>query len=442
MRQHGLTVITPIKVGMETKLRDLLNSIGNDIDENGKIKFYGFCSVHFMRWVVLEAAQVRGKAIPPQLILSTNYDGKQKAHLHELIKVGGEGLKEIYSHCEGFRVEMDEEDFYTYLKKHRKKNAAFYVGKTGRTVKQVQQEYELREAMQDALEQNRPANGWKSVPVQKIREKIQQGIAQKPEFTWTQEPYKDPFLQLRGTLVLMLSLFLLLLAAGAAFVFAFLKAPLVAWIGLAIPLVFALTWWIFLKINEKKDRKNFVSLPKDIQHIEQLKQREDYRVQNQLTHLVDIKPGLFRIFTLKVILWAINLLARAVFNKGNLGGIHSIHFARWVIIDGGRRLIFFSNFDGSWESYLGDFIDRGSIGLSGVWSNSVDFPPTRNLVQEGARYSRDFKAWTRSKQVETQVWFSHYKTITVKNGNQNTALRQGLAGDLDETAIKNWLKLM
>ncbi|MEM7040531.1 MAG: hypothetical protein AAF570_26445, partial [Bacteroidota bacterium] len=172
----------------------------------------------------------------------------------------------------------------------------------------------------------------------------------------------------------------------------------------------------------------------------ELTTREDYKVQNQITHLVVVKPGFFRQFTLRFVLWAINLLARTVFNKGELGGIPSIHFARWAVIDGGRRLLFFSNYDGSWESYLGDFIDRAAVGLTGVWSNTEGFPPTRNLIYEGARNSGDFKAWVRECQIETQVWYSAYKALTVQNVNNNTEIRKGMTGNLDREAAAEWLQ--
>ena len=54
------------------------------------------------------------------------------------------------------------------------------------------------------------------------------------------------------------------------------------------------------------------------------------------------------------------------------------------MIDNGRRLLFLSNFDGSWENYLDDFIDKASIGLTGVWSNTLKFPRTYFLVLGGA----------------------------------------------------------
>jgi hypothetical protein len=67
-----------------------------------------------------------------------------------------------------------------------------------------------------------------------------------------------------------------------------------------------------------------------------------------------------------------------------LSDIGTIHFARWVTVPGSRDLLFLSNYDASWESYLEDFITRAHTGLTGVWSNSIGFPRSENLVQKGA----------------------------------------------------------
>ncbi len=72
--------------------------------------------------------------------------------------------------------------------------------------------------------------------------------------------------------------------------------------------------------------------------------------QNHLASLTYVKPGVIRRWLLASTLWLINLLARLLFNRGDLGGIPTILSARWVMIDGGRRLLFLDNYGGAWES--------------------------------------------------------------------------------------------
>jgi hypothetical protein len=134
-------------------------------------------------------------------------------------------------------------------------------------------------------------------------------------------------------------------------------------------------------------------------------------------------------------------LAREFFTRGSLGGISSIHFARWVLIDEGRRLLFFSNYDGSWESYLGDFIDKAALGLTSIWSNTEEFPKTKFLLFKGARDEERFKAWTRAHQIPTQLWYSAYPDLTVQNILASrkicAELRRGLKKDRE---IDRWLR--
>ena len=63
-----------------------------------------------------------------------------------------------------------------------------------------------------------------------------------------------------------------------------------------------------------------------------------------------------------------------------LGKNGVIHFARWMRLPGTDQLLFFSNYDGSWESYLEDFITRAHQGQSAAWSHGVGFPATRFLI--------------------------------------------------------------
>ncbi|TMQ17588.1 MAG: hypothetical protein E6J91_09880 [Deltaproteobacteria bacterium] len=168
--------------------------------------------------------------------------------------------------------------------------------------------------------------------------------------------------------------------------------------------------------------------------------------QNQLTHVVDVRPGRFRLATLWLVLAAIDIAARVHAVRGQLGGITAIHFARWVIVRDRRpvqprrhRLVFFSNYDGSWESYLGEFIDRAASGLTAVWSNTVGFPATRHLVLAGARDEESFKQWTREHQLPTQVWWSGVPDATVQNIRDDVWIRQQLSRGLPDHELETWL---
>jgi hypothetical protein len=199
--------------------------------------------------------------------------------------------------------------------------------------------------------------------------------------------------------------------------------------------------WIALRRREKTDREDsYGTVPAKTR---QLVEREDLQVQNQLTHLVEVKPGRFRLLTLRTVLWAIDVLARYRYTGGDLGGLTTIHYARWVLIDEGKRLLFFSNYDGSWERYLGDFIDQAHTGLTGIWSNTNGFPKTFGLIGAGAKDEERFKAWTRAHQIESNLWYSAYGHLTTRNVWKNSAICDGIVTP-PATAKKRerWLSLL
>ncbi len=438
MWQAGLTLITEILPDKVDALKALLHEIGNDINGNAHIDFGLLRSVHFLRFVVLDASEVRGTSIPPQLVLSTNYDGPLHDHLMELATQAQAGLNRIYSHCRQYPPDADPATLAAFLRRHQRKNAAFYMSTMGRSVEQVEQEAALYQAIQDYLQESCPAQNWQGRTATDIRKEIQDFILSQAQFAWAKEPYRKPFLQKYGSWILAGELLAILFLYGILWVVAPLATLLISLV-LAVMVFF---YWKTLRSLEKSDAATFQPAIKRPDQLAQLTQHEDYKVQNQLTHLVTAKAGRLRLFTLRLILGAINLLAATFYNKGQLAGIVTIHFARWAIIDGGKRLLFFSNFDGSWESYLGEFVDRSAIGLTAVWSNTEGFPPTQRLIQQGARHSVEFKSWAREKQIPTQVWYSARKTLSVKNINNNTAIRAALLGEMNEEEAKAWLRLL
>lgn len=162
-------------------------------------------------------------------------------------------------------------------------------------------------------------------------------------------------------------------------------------------------------------------------------------MQNHLASVTIVKAGIFRRTTLQVVLWAANLVARAS-TRGMLSGIPSIHFAHWSLLNGGRRLLFLSNYDGNWESYLDDFIDKASPGLTAIWTNTMGFPRTRFLVLDGSRDGVAFKAFARTQQTPDAVWYSAYPKLTVRQIDSHSTIREGLARRPEGDVLPGWLR--
>jgi hypothetical protein len=406
---NALTIVLPIVSGREAALEALLNEIGTHITENHHIDFSKLSTTHFLRWVIVPAAS----GAPAQLAFESNYDGTPEEHLSELWRVAPSALHTIYSACRGYphrlepRNAAERKAAVSFLMNHALPYAAFYVAVPGASAKQIRSEAAVRLRLQMAMDRFSKLLPADTDSVE-ICEALRRDVQSDPELSRAIDAASD------GQ-----SIQLLRLAAGATIAVAALPA--------VIPALLA------IRLKELKDEQNaHLAIPDEALA---LMTREDLQIQNQLTHVVPLRAGRLRSLSANIVLRSIDFLAHAFFTRGSLGGITSIHFARWVLIDNGQRLLFFSNYDGSWESYLGDFIDKAAVGLTAVWSNTQGFPKAVFLLFKGATDEERFKAWTRKYQVPTQLWYSAYPELTVKNILNNrkicTHLRRGFKSTRD-----------
>ncbi|WSH04941.1 hypothetical protein U8P71_34510 (plasmid) [Rhizobium ruizarguesonis] len=163
--------------------------------------------------------------------------------------------------------------------------------------------------------------------------------------------------------------------------------------------------------------------------------------QNHLAGISIMQAGLLRGMTLRIAFWVIGQMATKRFRPGFLGDISTIHYARWLRLPKTDKLLFFSNYGGSWESYLEDFITKAAGGLTAAWSNTVGFPRTENLFFKGATDGDRFKRWARRQQQPTWFWYSAYPHLTTARIRTNASIRQGLGTVSTEDEAAAWLGL-
>jgi hypothetical protein len=441
--QNGLTIGTPVRVGHVEALSDVLTEFSEALPDHEDIPFNELTRVHFLRWVLLPATtDDHGRETTPTLLLSTNYDEPLDAHLNELYDVAEAALHRVYQHCEGYPdpANRSRERVTEYLWHHDIGYDTLYVGTRGRTVTQIRREAELRNRIQHFLDEKvRQEPSFRDQSPGAIRAAIQDFVQSTPCLAWAEDPpppsptrWPQPWDSHAAALLVVV--LLLIPAAG----WGLGAGWVVGGIELALLLVGTGAYLGWLRWRETHDPQD--PPVTDYDHVAKLTRKEDRIVQNQMSSVTTVKAGRLRRATLYAVLWVIDLAGRYVYTSGKLGSISSIHFARWVVIDEGRRLVFFSNFDGSWENYLGDFIDKAASGLTAVWSHTVGFPRSRFLVGKGARDEQRFKAYARNSQVLTEVWYSAYRDLTVQNINNNAALRAGLFGDQTPEETRAWLQ--
>lgn len=419
MKQTVLSFISAVQPERVRELDDLLKELQRDLlqNPNPTLPLPTLKQLHFASLLVHE-----DKGYEPILIFENNFDGEVDDFLDDLTGAARDVLHRIYSHCAGYPAgsSADAGLLKKYLRAHLVKPNAYYIGNVGRSVARTHQEHGLRDTVENFLDKLVQQDGTGGPPAG-LRQKVQAFARGLPTLAWVANPAPRqtaaqrilPWIHIAIVVLIVLALLPLLIL------------PLIIWV-------------IILRWKETHDIPQ--TTPSNKEHEKALLETElrPHSVQTHMSSITIVKPGPFRRWTLKTVLFLIELAAR-VSVKGNLFGIATIHFAHWSVIDGGRRLVFLSNFDGSWENYLDDFIDKVSEGLTGVWSNTTGFPKAKFLFFEGTRNGPRFKATTRDKQTPTTVWYSAYPHLTVQNVDNNSQIREDFYRNLSEPEARQWL---
>ena len=136
---------------------------------------------------------------------------------------------------------------------------------------------------------------------------------------------------------------------------------------------------------------------------------------NVVTPMKPWKTWLLRLF--------FYILAHVKPLQADLVNLNFIQFARWVILPrssfpflGGTQrreelrydyLLFFSNFNGTWNQYIDAFSAVLSRGLNAIWRWSEKFP--------GSVPVTPFKNYITSVQYDTDYYFSAYPEATIND---------------------------
>jgi Dyp-type peroxidase family len=221
--------------------------------------------------------------------------------------------------------------------------------------------------------------------------------------------------------------------AGAAIFF----AATIVLVALASALV-SLVIYLQLRKLEESDEPDDYEPRKDA--VAELMEHETFGAQNLMFAVSKIKPGRLRNLTLRFAFWSVGL-GRYFTRPGFLGSNGIIHFARWLRVPGTDKLVFYSNFDGTWLGYVGDFVASasGAHGVTGIWTNCVGFPRTKGLVKEGAVDRDRLVRWARNQGRPVLFWYSAYPDLTTERIRINAAIRQGLASAESEADAADWL---
>jgi hypothetical protein len=428
--QSPFMVVAAIEPSRESSLRQLLDSMtympGMADADNILFPFGRFRQLHYARFVImsdLTAQDIKVYGVTPvdyplYLAFFGDCDGSSCAFLAEAAGYAEAGLRQIFAHCVDFN---EQSDVYTWMRAHDLPVATFYVNWLGRTVVQIHEENALQRTLSAKLRDS----GFTGLSAQLQWRQLK---------SFTQQQVDNGQLALTPL-------------AGTSLwqkvwnFLVFIQQAILPTILLLIFLLFSpfLLWR--LRSLEKSDPE--VCPRVDNAFLLPLKRQEDHDVTNQYTAFGTVKPGLFRRWLLSSLLITANFATRYLFNRGHLARVQTIHFARWVFVDHKSRLIFASNYDGSHEAYMDDFINKVAWGLNLIFSNGIGWPRTDWLVLRGAWTEQKFKYFQRRHQLPTQVWYKAYPGLTLYDINRNQQIRQGIEREtMGEVEALAWLRLL
>jgi hypothetical protein len=424
-------VLAEVLPGHEQALRDVLaqmNSGPGQADPANRLLPFGrFDTLHFARFVILDDATradlraygVTPASLPTYLAFLGDCDGPGQRQLDEFVRVAQGGLLEVFAHCAGA---PDGVGLAAWLRARDLPVAAAYANWIGRTVRRVREERALAEALAAKVRRlaaDRPG------ALQALRAQLVAYVAAERlqgRLQVTADPPTPGGWWWRNLAhVIAIPLICLL-----ALPFLLLLSPFIAW---------------HLRQLERADAE--IAPVPDPAHVAELATFEDRGITNAFTALGSVKPGRFRGTLVVVLVALLDYAARHVYGRGHLTRVQTIHFARWVFIDGGQRLLFASNYDGILESYMDDFINKVAWGLNLVFSNGVGYPRTNWLVQGGARNSQAFKNYLRRHQVANSVWYKANAGLTAMDLARHGRIREGLErSSMTDPEIEDWLRSM
>src|SRR5260221_4003291 len=303
--QKALTVIQEIDSRHMESLTRTLATIQADVESNSDLPFSKLQNVHFCRFVIVPGFEnSKGNKIPAQLAYSTNFDISLDNHITHICAPDViQGFVKIFSCCKGFDSSLPaKEALESFIRKYQRKVNTFYRGHRGLSVDLIRRERDIYKNIQEFLNRNL----MDGLTKRQIKNNI--SIYVKSVTAWNAVlEVKLSHLSLAALGVMFAGVVILGIVI-ACFFGVFLETA----IPVVIVLLSVVSYLRFLEVNAdqlSETDENYVS-------VQDLTRQEDILIQNQLTHLVELRAGRFRRVLQRFGLWAIDLLATYTYNKG------------------------------------------------------------------------------------------------------------------------------
>ncbi|WP_163864600.1 hypothetical protein [Myxococcus eversor] len=420
MRHGTSTVITRVLPGKREALDDLLSSVAKARRE----LFEGVPGLHFARWTVVDLGPKAAPARDPRLIFgadavldtrSTKAEALDREVLRALVhwwstlhQRGAQAahlFDALYRNCAGYPEAglAEPEAVEDYLVHHRAPAVTRHVDFAYR----FQSPEDLRASV-DAL--------------RAVNEHLDARAPQLEETPWTGRPRQMPDLhhELRDVARaaapgLEDSGWKERLATARDSAAASTLTYAVYRYAWALPGIYLLKARMWLHARKHPDARPISWPAHGMGDAPAIPPVSDAMVQNPMVHVARIVDAPGTLALAQLALRSVNLrLKRYVVG---LNHVQTIHCARWLVYSdedgrGPHHLIFFSNYDDTWESYIDAFVDHADVRgfLELIWSKTEGFPAKTRGIDPTMPKERlpvePFKHWLRAHEVPTRVWYS------------------------------------
>ncbi|HEY3755696.1 MAG TPA: hypothetical protein VGL42_06065 [Opitutaceae bacterium] len=405
--------------------------------------------LHTLRLVALPSSGRDGSS---RILFNSVRDRSLNEHFTRLVAVAGPLLSQAFA---GADYSGRPEDVPRLLVRFRKKDMTVHLGAINKGVADIQSERRLLAAVEELMDEAVELGRWPAgTPAETIRQELRANVLALPDslgLPTTVSPPVPWFPRLLRFLDLLVTFAFPAIGVLAVHIQNAIKRidhpgkRALAWLAYGL-------WWIYgavftgmallvVRVLELIE-PDVVAPSADPAKVAQLESTEDLTIVNQVTYWFPVKPTCVRRLLLRVILWGSERGCRHFWTNGSLAGINTIHYARILEVDDGATMLFLSDYDGSLDRYLLDFLGVGSDAVIPIASNVYGCPKTRWLFTpaDPGTFGPRLMSLLRLSQLETPVWYRAYPNLTVDDTLKDGAIRDGLfAPTLSEKSAADWL---
>jgi len=425
----GFTLLLPLREDAGSLVAELFASYATTPPP-----FARSTTTHFATITVIPRQRTPARAdefLPATLLFATSISGPPEDHIAELVDLMYPELCVLFSHCQGFSIDTQRDGLAAFLAKHRHADT-FYSGMQFLSKADVIAHQQLRGELQEYLDRHEAELA--GLGALAVVAKLRAHLA-TTSFAWAlaADP-PAPYSKLVQNEQALIAIGILLGIGGAATCIWGIWG-LLGTIGVLAAVVGGLAGLVRLAELEQE----YVTLRPDDAHARSLAAQQLRPVINEFVIAGPVKVGAIRPLFSRLLLWVVARAAPHI-------NIPTVATARWIAADGGKRLVFISNYTNDAEPYVRDFIDTrtGAMRINATFGFGRGYPKTKFVLWGGAVDDPDaFLYVVAEGQQRTGYWYGPYDDISIDNIKRARLIRDGVPTQYktDEEA-EAWLHLL